>query len=224
MAAMGEMIGHIGHQWRQPLNSLGIMFQRLNIVYHKDKLNDQIMSSSTEKAMRIISQMSKTIDDFRDFFITDKEFGNSKVTDVIMQAYNIIEPTLKTHGISLDVHTQNDVVVSCLQNELAQVILNIIANAMEAIVSQKIENGEISISIVNSNNLVSIIIDDNAGGIPEHIIDKIFEPYFTTKAKENGTGIGLYMSKTIMQEHMNGGIEVENTFYGASFKINLPMQ
>lgn len=223
MAAMGEMIGHIGHQWRQPLNSLGIMFQKLNLAYKRDILNDDLMNSSTQKAMRIIAQMSKTIDDFRDFFKTDKEWVTCKVTDVITQSSNVIEPTLQSKGIRLMVHTDGDTSFTCLKNELSQVLLNIIANGMEAIENSKIEDGEVSVSVESDESEVTIIIDDNAGGIPQNIMDRIFEPYFTTKAKSNGTGIGLYMSKTIIEEHMHGRLEVDNTFSGASFKIIVPI-
>ena len=223
MAAMGEMIGHIGHQWRQPLNSLGIMFQKLNMAYKKDRLNEQLMDNSTQKAMRIIAQMSKTIDDFRNFFKSDKEFSLCTIADILEQVSNVIEPTLVSKAITLNANLENDVEFSCLKNELSQVFLNIIANAMDAIVANKIEDGEISIALKNNNNYLYVIVDDNAGGIPENIIERIFEPYFTTKEKSNGTGIGLYMSRTIIEEHMNGTLEVENTLSGASFQIKIPL-
>ncbi len=224
MASMGEMIGHIGHQWRQPLNSLGLMFQKLNKAYQKNKLTDELMTNSTTKAMRIISQMSKTIDDFRDFFSNDKEMHLAKLSDIAKEAYNIIESTLQANNIRLHIHHDNEVSLYCLKNELSQVILNIIANAKDALVDKGIEDPEINISIECNNSHASVIIDDNAGGIPENIIDKVFEPYFTTKGKDNGTGIGLYMSKTIIEEHMNGRLTVQNTLTGASFKITLPLK
>ena len=224
MASMGEMIGHIGHQWRQPLNSLSVMFQKLNMAYQRDKLSDTLMNNSTKKAMRIITQMSKTIDDFRDFFKSDKEWSVNLVSDVIRQALNVIEPTVESKGIKIVLHTQEDISCHCLKNELSQVILNIIANAMDAIVLSGVEYGEIMIAIDSDDRYVTIIIDDNAGGIPEEIMDRIFEPYFTTKEKSNGTGIGLYMSKTIIEEHLNGKLEVDNALSGASFKIKIPIE
>ncbi len=224
MASMGEMIGHIGHQWRQPLNSLGLMFQKLNKTYHKNKLNEELMDRSTEKAMRVISQMSKTIDDFRDFFKDDKAMHLCKLSDIVQQAYDIIESTLRNKNITFKAHYSDDISLLCLKNELSQVILNIITNAMDALVYNKTDQPQISITIEQKNNTALIIIDDNAGGIEHEIIEKIFEPYFTTKEKDNGTGIGLYMSKTIIEEHMDGHIEVHNTLSGASFKIILPIQ
>lgn len=223
MASMGEMIGHIGHQWRQPLNSLGIMFQKLNLAYSKERLNENLMTSTTQKAMRIIDQMSKTIDDFRDFFKSDKTLVLSNITDVLNQVNNLIEPTLLKHKITLSRHVKENIEFRCFKNELSQVILNIIANAKDAIVLNKVKNAEISIAVEYDAQNIKIVIDDNAGGIPEEIIKKIFEPYFTTKEKSNGTGIGLYMAKTIVVEHMGGKLEVHNSHPGASFKITLPL-
>jgi len=222
MASMGEMIENIGHQWRQPLNSLSALFGRILISYKKGTLNENIVSSSTKQAMRIISNMSETIDDFRNFFRADKEYISCKVSDIINKALQIIEPTIRTKGIILNVYSKNDTTFSCLENELAQVLVNIIANAMDAIVLKNIEQGEISISIEELDKDVLIIVDDNAGGIPETLVEKIFEPYFTTKESIGGTGIGLYMSKIIIEQHMKGKLEVENGLMGASFKIIIP--
>lgn len=223
MASMGEMIGHIGHQWRQPLNSLALMFQKLNMAYHKKKLNDELMDRSTEKAMRIITQMSKTIDDFKDFFKDDKAMCDCELSDIIQHAQDIIESSLHAKKITLNIYYLHEVSLSCLKNELAQVILNIIANAMDALIENKTEDPQISITVERKYDEGLIIIDDNAGGIPEDIIDSIFEPYFTTKDDSQGTGIGLYMSKTIIEEHMHGRLQASNTLSGASFKITLPI-
>ena len=222
MASMGEMIENIGHQWRQPLNSLSALFSRILISYKKGSLNESVVSNSTKQASRIILQMSETINDFRDFFRVDKEFVECKVSEVIDKALNIIEPTIRTKNIILNIYSKHDTIFSCLKNELAQVLVNILANAIDAITLNHIERGEISISIEDQNGDVVIAIDDNAGGLPETLIDKIFEPYFTTKESSGGTGIGLYMSKIIVEQHMKGKLEVENGLLGASFKIIIP--
>ncbi len=224
MASMGEMIGHIGHQWRQPLNSLGLMFQKLNKSYHKNKLNSEIMDRSTEKALRIISQMSKTIDDFKNFFSDDKTPHYCKLKDIVEQTHDIIESTLHNNNITFKTHYTDDISLVCLKNELSQVLLNIISNANDALMHNHIDEPEISITVDRKKDDAIIIIDDNAGGIPDNILERIFEPYFTTKEKDNGTGIGLYMSKTIIEEHMNGKLEASNTLSGASFKITLPIK
>lgn len=223
MAAMGEMIGHIGHQWRQPLSSLSLLFQKIDMAKKRDRLSDATMSSSTEKAMRIISQMSKTIDDFRDFFKSDKEWKRCKVSDVLNQALGLIEPTLKSENIKLILDKENDTTFTCLKNEFSQVLLNIIANSVDAVVSKNIANPEISIAIETKNKDVIVLIEDNAGGIDEAIVERIFEPYFTTKESTNGTGIGLYMSKIIIEENLNGKIEVANILGGVLFKIIVPI-
>lgn len=200
------------------------MFQKLNKAYQKNKLNDDLMTNSTIKALRIISQMSKTIDDFRDFFSYDKKMHLCKLSEITKDACDIIDSTLQSSNIRLHIHHENEVSLYCLKNELSQVILNIIANAKDALVEKEVENPEINITIECKKKKASIIIDDNAGGIDESIIDKVFEPYFTTKGKDNGTGIGLYMSKTIIEEHMDGQLDVHNTLTGASFKITLPIK
>ena len=222
MASMGEMIENIGHQWRQPLNSLSVLFSKILISYKIGTLNENIISNSTSQATRIISHMSKTIDDFRDFFRADKKFTSCKLSDVINQSLNIIKPTLQSNGILLNIYSNKDITFSCLKNELSQVLVNLIANAMDAILLKNIKNGEITISTEEKDGNVFIIVDDNAGGIDENILEKIFEPYFTTKENDKGTGIGLYMSKIIIEQHMKGKLEIENGLLGASFQIVIP--
>jgi len=223
MASMGEMIGHIGHQWRQPLNSLGLLFQKLNKAYQKEKLTDELMKNSAEKAMYIMNQMSETINDFKDFFKDDKSVQLCDLTSVVEHASSLVEPSIEANKIKLVINSTHDISILCLKNELSQVILNILTNAMDALIQNNVENPEILLSIDKIDNDATIIIEDNAGGIADNIIEKIFEPYFTTKENENGTGIGLYMSQTIIQKHMNGQIKVNNTVSGASFKIVLPI-
>ncbi|MEA3227954.1 MAG: HAMP domain-containing sensor histidine kinase, partial [Campylobacterota bacterium] len=194
----------------------------IEISYKLDTLNESVISSSREQGMRIIAQMSKTIDDFKNFFRADKNYVTCTISDVVDQALSIIEPTIKSKGIIINLYSLENSKIYCLKNELSQVIVNILANSMDAIVENRIENGEISISMENKNNNSIILIGDNAGGINSDIIEKIFEPYFTTKEENSGTGIGLYMSKIIIEKHMKGKLEVENSLLGASFKISIP--
>ncbi len=222
MAAMGEMIGNIGHQWRQPLNSLAIMIQKINLEYELGKLNAVTMKVTTEQAMRLIDQMSHTIDDFSNFFSSDKKLIETNVSDIIKQTLSIVNQTAKSKGISINILAYNDILIKCLKNELSQVLVNVVTNAMDALISTQTKDPEINISVEYSQNDITIIVDDNAGGVPENIIERIFEPYFTTKFKNKGTGIGLYMSRTIIEENMGGSLEVYNSVYGASFKIIIP--
>ena len=223
LAAMGEMIGNIAHQWRQPLNTLALLIQKTNMSFKKGKLDDVSMDEATKKSMNVIKQMSDTINDFKNFFVIDKEFIYCATSEIIEQVDAIIGTTLKENEIKFEIVYIDDITISCLKNELSQVVLNIVSNAMDEILSKELKNGKIKITISQSQLNVSINIADNAGGIPDNVIDKVFEPYFTTKTEGKGTGIGLYMSKTIIETNMNGKLEAHNTADGALFTITLPI-
>jgi len=223
LASMGEMIGNIAHQWRQPLNTLSLLVQKTNMIYKKGNLDDVTMDNNTKKSMDVIKQMSDTINDFKNFFAIDKEFTYCSTSEIIEQVDTIIGTIIKENHIKFDVVFIDDITISCLKNELSQVVLNIVSNSIDEILSKELENGEIKVTISQSQSNVVINIADNAGGIPANIIDKIFEPYFTTKAEGKGTGIGLYMSKIIIERNMNGSLNVHNTAQGALFSIILPI-
>ena len=215
LAAMGEMIGAIAHQWRQPLNTLGLNIQLLVDDYLDNKVDEKYMLNFEEKEMTIIQFMSKTIDDFRNFFIQDKEKTKFKLKDVVNEVTHLIDKQLKNHNITLIIKADESEVEG-YKNELKQVILNLINNAKDAILEKNTPNGKIEIIVFQNK----IKIKDNAGGIPENIKNRIFEPYFTTK--ENGTGIGLYMSKIIIEEHMNAKLYYEDndmTTFVIDFKV-----
>ena len=215
LAAMGEMIGAIAHQWRQPLNSLALNIQLFVDDFFDNKVDKKYVEDFEKKNLNIINFMSKTIDDFRNFFNKDKTKEEFILKDAITDVVKLIDKQLKNHNIEISI-TGNNKKVFNYKNELKQVILNIINNAKDAIIENNIQNGKISISIENNK----IIIEDNAGGIPKEIEDRIFEPYFTTKDTK-GTGIGLYMSKIIIEDHMNGKLYFENTQNGVKFIIEL---
>ena len=213
-AAMGEMIGAIAHQWRQPLNALAINIQLLLDDYEDKKINEKYLEKFEEEQMKTISFMSKTIDDFRNFFAQDKEKEAFVIKDAIKEVIELFDKQLKNHNITISLKGDDSKILG-YKNEFKQVILNIINNAKEAMIENNIENGEIEINVKNN----TITIKDNAGGIPKEIQDKIFDPYFTTK--ENGTGIGLYMAKIIIQEHLKGNINFEVKDNHTIFTINL---
>lgn len=220
LAAMGEMLGNIAHQWRQPLNKLGLLVQELPVIYEKGQLSNEYLQETTEKAMQVITAMSRTIDDFRNFFRPDKEKISFLAKDVVRTAISLLDASFKNDQIELLVQ-EDDVVVEGYPNELSQVILNILINAKDAFLERSTENPQIIISVFRENGRPAIAISDNAGGIPEAIIGKIFEPYFTTKGPDKGTGIGLFMSKTIIEKSLNGSLRVRNTATGAEFRIVL---
>jgi len=220
-AAMGEMIGNIAHQWRQPLNALGLVLQNIHFTYQMDDLNDEFMQKSVDKGKMLTTTMSKTIDDFRDFFKPNKLKEKFYVSDIINSSIELIEASYKNYNITLETNLNQDIIIHGYPGEFSQVILNILSNAKDALVDNKEENRIISISSHKKNNDVIIEVKDNAGGIPKDIITKIFDPYFTTKEEGKGTGIGLYMTKTIVENNMGGKISVENIDDGACFSITL---
>ena len=211
MALMGEMMSAIAHQWRQPLNALAVLNMQ---VETKLEFNEIITQEEyvpiSDNINNQLEYMSKTIDDFRDFFIPSKEKVLFNTCKVIDDVYEILKPQLLNKCISFS-RNCNSLHVNGHVNEFKQVIINIINNARDAIVLNEIENGEIIINVEEFEEKVKIMIKDNGGGIRKETIDKIFNPYFTTKFKSKGTGIGLYMSKMIIEQSMHGELYVESS-------------
>ncbi len=221
-AAMGEMIGNIAHQWRQPLNALGLVLQNVQISYQRGKLNDEQVDRIVTKGMKLINKMSTTIDDFRNFFKPNKIKEKFNIYKAINDSLQLIEASLKNNNISVEIKAKNIYIIYGYPNEFSQVILNLLSNAKDVLIDRKVQNAKIIINIYGNNLNFIIELEDNAGGVNKEIIDKIFEPYFTTKDEGKGTGIGLYMSKMIIEGNMSGKITVSNTELGAIFKIILP--
>ena len=224
LAAMGEMIGNIAHQWRQPLNALGLVLQNLKFSYDMGELDEKMMDKSINKADMLTKNMSKTIDDFRNFFKPNKSKEKFGINENINKAIELVESTFEHHNIKLEKNFSSDELeFHGFPNEFSQVILNILTNAKDAIIENKILNPLVIVQTKIENDNICISIKDNANGIDENIVNKIFEPYFTTKDEGKGTGIGLYMSKIIIENNMNGKIEVYNLEKGANFIIKLPI-
>ncbi|NQY25253.1 MAG: cache domain-containing protein [Campylobacteraceae bacterium] len=217
MAAMGEMIGNIAHQWRQPLSQVSGLFVDIESAYMYKELNKEYLQNRVNEANDLIEYMSKTIDDFRNFFNPNAKKELFSLKDSMRDTAKIIQSTLDYHHISLQINLCDDIELYAYRNEYSQAILNIISNAKDILIEKKIKDPIIKIYLENKNVLC---IEDNAGGIDESIIKKIFDPYFTTKF-EYGTGIGLYMTQLIIENKMNGSITAENTNKGALFKIKV---
>jgi PAS domain S-box-containing protein len=220
-AAMGEMIGNIAHQWRQPLNALGLMIQGLMVSYEYGEFSKEQLEASVNNAMRIVFHMSQTIDDFRNFFRPDKEKVVFKAGLVVAKAVSLIEGSFRDQQITVDVHTVDDPMVNGYPNEYSQVLLNILINARDAFLEHTVINPQVLVKLFTENHRTVVTITDNAGGIPAGIMDKIFDPYFTTKGPDKGTGVGLFMSKTIIEKNMNGRLAARNTGDGAEFRIEV---
>ena len=220
-AEIGEMINNIAHQWRQPLNNLSLTIQNIGFKYENDVLTKEELNETIDKSKMIINSMSNTIDTFRNFFEPTKNKNLFKVEHSIENTLEILSSTLRFYNIEVVKEIIHDVEIYDYENEFSQVLLNIITNARDALVSNKIEKPIIKVNVSKIENNVIVKIKDNANGINEEIIDRIFEPYFTTKGKGNGTGIGLYMSKLIIEKNMNGKLTVKNDNNGAVFIITL---
>jgi len=222
LASMGEMIGNIAHQWRQPLNALSLILQNIKFSYEMDELNDDYMNKSIRKANAITSSMSTTIDDFRNFFKPNKNKEIFNLDIVLNRSISLIDSSYKNLDIEIDIINENkNIEIFGYEGEFSQVILNILANAKDALIDNNVNKKKVTIHIYNEENYVNISIKDNGEGIPLEIIDKIFEPYFSTKEEGKGTGIGLYMSKTIIENNMNGKIFVNNLSDGVEFLIKI---
>ena len=222
---MGEMIGNIAHQWRQPLNALGLVLQNLKFSYEMGDLNDDVMNRSIDKANMLTKNMSKTIDDFRNFFKQNKAKEIFDINKSVIDSMALVESTFEYHKIKLEKDFKSEKIeIFGFPNEFAQVLLNIISNAKDALLENKIKNPQVKIETKIEDDNAYIFIIDNALGIKEDAINKIFEPYFTTKNEVQGTGIGLYMSKIIIERNMNGQIYAKNKDDGAIFTIKLPLK
>ncbi len=217
-AQMGEMIAMIAHQWRQPLNAMATAAIVIELKAQVGRLDEIEAKKISEKLQNYINYMSHTIDDFRNFFKPEKEKSITDFEKIFQTVLGLVQHTLEQNHIQLIQKTNATQDFLAYKNELVQVILNIIKNAQDALVENKIQNPNITIEI-DANKLHII---DNAGGIPTHIKEKIFQPYFSTKTDKNGTGLGLYMSKMIIEEHSGGKLLVQNTKNGAHFTIEMP--
>ncbi|MBS4098316.1 MAG: PocR ligand-binding domain-containing protein [Sulfuricella sp.] len=219
LAAMGEMIGNIAHQWRQPLNTLGLLLANIRDAYEFNELNQEFLNKAVDDGLRTLEKMSTTIDDFRNFFKPNKAKENFGLGKAVESTLSLITSSLHNHGIAVSVEKDQGIQAQGFPNEFSQVLLNILNNAKDAILERKIGGGEIQVLTGSDQGKAWVLIKDNAGGIPDDILPMIFEPYFTTK--EKGTGIGLYMSKMIM-DHMGGTIVAGNVGEGAEFRLTLP--
>jgi len=220
-AQMGEMIAMIAHQWRQPLNNLSLANQLLVSKYTKGRLDDKAIEYFQKSSNKQITHMSNTIDDFRNFFKSERIEDKFNVNEVIHSILNIVQNIYATNNIKLSFLEDTQYYSSGYPSELGQAILNIINNAKDALLEIETKEKFIQISLRKENNSIVILIEDNAGGISDTIADKIFDPYFSTKKSKNGTGLGLYMTKMIITDKLNGEITFLNTPDGVIFKITL---
>lgn len=221
LAVMGEMINNIAHQWRQPLNTLGLIVQNVQICYGTDEFSGEFLKKNTNEVMELIKHMSRTVDDFRNFFKPDKKIVAFSINQVIAHAHSLIKKSFMDQKIRITLDPVGDPIANGHPNEYAQVLLNILMNARDALVEHNIGDALISIRSFTEAGKTVVTITDNAGGIPDEIKGRLFDPYFTTKGPDKGTGIGLFMSKSIIEKSMKGRLTVRNTGNGAEFRIEV---
>ena len=221
LAVMGEMINNIAHQWRQPLNALGLVLGNLKDAWQFNELTETYLERQCDEGWRYIENMSHTINDFRNFFRPDKDKEVFSLQRAIHDAVALVNASFKAHCIDLVIDAAEDVEMIGFPNEYSQVLLNLMTNAKEAILAKNDNGGCITVTLRKLNDSAQVAVIDNGGGIDGKILPRLFEPYFSTK--ETGTGIGLYMSKMIIENSMNGQISVRNLPEGAEFVVTTPI-
>ena len=230
MASMGEMIDNIAHQWRQPLSLISTISTGLEIKMQLDVLDKENSQKDLKKINNTVQHLSQTIDDFRDFFKSDKSLVTFSVLESVKKNLFLLDAIFSDNAIGIVFEKSEDVKIDNYENEFTQALINIFYNAKDAMEEMNTKK-LIFINMEVHKNNIEIKIRDNAGGIDPSIIESIFEPYFTTKHKSQGTGIGLYMTHQIIESHMKGSISVENITYvyenikytGAEFTLKLPI-
>lgn len=221
LALAGEMISSIAHQWKQPLGELSAVFLKIQVLLLKGKLSDNVLQKELDKSENITNFIAKTIDDFRYFFVKDKEKENFSVNFCVKEALKFMSSTISKNDIEIAFTHKDEYFIYGYPREFIQVLLNLLTNAKDILVENKIEHKKIEILVLKEDKRLKIIIIDNGGGIKTEPLEKIFEPYFSTKDKKNGTGIGLYMSKMIIEKKFGGELNAVNLHNGAKFEINI---
>jgi len=221
LAQMGEMMSMIAHQWRQPLSSISSIALSLHIKSELGGVDKSLVKDKTKLINKNVDYLSKTIDDFRNFFQPTKEEEVINFETIIDSVLNISNISLQNRNIALSIELGYNKKIKLFSNELKQVLLNFIKNSEDVLVERKIENKHIFIRSYKSDSDIVLEVEDNGGGVSKELENKIFEPYFSTKHSKNGTGLGLYMSKIIVEEHLKGDLKMVNTKDGVIFRIIL---
>lgn len=225
MAQMGEMIGNIAHQWRQPLSAIATASSAIKLHYELELLNKEDLYNYLDGITRNTQYLSETIDTFRNFVKEDRLVQEANVQTVLEQGLSIVMDSVKSNSIKLiKDYSVEPIKIKTIPKELIQVFINVINNARDIILERSVVNPEIILRVEKVNETIIISIEDNAGGVPKEILPKVFDLYFTTKHQSRGTGIGLHMSRKIVHDHLNGKMYVQNSSLGARFVMELPLE
>jgi PAS domain S-box-containing protein len=224
-AAMGEMISMIAHQWRQPLQAVSILIQKLPLIKMVNgDISDGMLEDVVSQVTAQLDYMSKTVDDFRDYFKPNKRKEEVFIKDIVEKSMDFLAYLFKINSIKVNYRNSSNSSLEIYLNEIVQVFINLAKNSCDAMLERNIQDRIINITTYEDEKYLIIEFEDNAGGIKNDIMKKIFDPYFSTKNNKNGTGLGLYMSKTIIEEHSDGKINVLNTNFGTKVIIKLPLK
>jgi len=221
MSSMGEMIENIAHQWKQPLAQVNSAVLLLDDILYTKKIQDDVVEEKLQEIESLAVYMSRTIDDFKNFYSQDKYKEEFILQELVEKSIFIVQGGLDSYNIEITLNFDDKFLYTGYKNELQQVLVVLLNNAKDALISQNILKPKIEIVCKKSASKYCIEVCDNAGGVDEEIIEKIFEPYFSTKHQKQGAGLGLYISKKIIEDSLGGGLSVENSEHGACFKINL---
>ncbi|MBF0342653.1 MAG: PAS domain S-box protein [Nitrospirae bacterium] len=222
-AALGELLVNIAHHWRQPLCAIGIMVQDIEDAYMYDELDKEYIERSVKTMMNELTGLSKTLDDFKSFYVTDKSKVWFSLAASVEKSVSLMRDYLKSSDTTIDFDVDDKITLYGYPNEFSQVILNLLTNIKDVFEERKITNGIIRVTAYQGSQAegVTLTISDNGGGVRDDILEKIFDPYFTTKEKSRGTGLGLYAARVIIEKYMNGTITAVNTAEGCEFRIKL---
>ncbi len=223
-AQMGELLSMIAHQWRQPLSAINSIVNNMKIrLLTEENDNGNLLEQSNE-IEELIQHLSQTITDFRRFFLPDNRKSSFQFKKLIDKSIKIMNSSFTSFHIDVEVNNTCPSNIVSFENELQQVLLNLLKNAQDVLVTREVIHPKIVIDCFDDKDKIVLQVSDNAGGIDPSVMDNIFDPYFTTKENTNGTGLGLYMSKTIIEDHCKGKLSVKNTEEGAVFRIELPQE
>ncbi len=220
-AQMGEMLSMIAHQWRQPLAAISSTSSGLELKAILDKVDNALVIKSAKNISKYSQHLSETINDFRDFFKPTKDREKVSFREVVESVMGIVRTSIENQNIKITQEIRTEEKFQTYPNELKQVILNLIKNAEDVLLEKEVEKPFIKITSYKEEDGFILEVSDNGGGISEELIENIFDPYFSTKLEKNGTGLGLYMSKTIIEDHCGGKLSVTNDSLGAVFRINV---
>ena len=222
LAQMGEMIGMIAHQWRQPLHIISTAATDMDLKIQLGTFDEHIAKKNIEKINTLTQHLSDTIDEFRDFFRAVKEREETSLDDVVRSTLKIVKEYIENKKLIISTDLDASVRIETYPNELKQVLLNLLKNSEDILLEKQVKGAYIKIKTYSDEAYVYLEVHDNGGGIDKDVLPHVFDAYFTTKDSSNGTGLGLYMSKRIVEEHCNGSFSVSNVDEGACFKIKLP--